>query len=95
MIYTKAVTVSTTATLLYSPSWGTGLHGPQPALYNAGANTIYIGDANVDTTDGFPITAGTYFGGGDLFKNEDLYGIVAAATESMHVFVSGSAEAAA
>lgn len=56
-----AVTVGSSATLLAS---GQGDRS-QLSLINLGAGTVYVGDDNVTTADGFPIGAGrsrTYYG---------------------------------
>lgn len=54
------------------------------AVYNAGANIIYLGGLNVTTATGLPLAVGataTF----DLAFNDALYGIVAAATENARV----------
>lgn len=36
--------------------------------YYGGATTMYLGDSSVDTTHGFPFTAGTSLGGAQAFN---------------------------
>lgn len=80
-IVSEVITVATSATLVSSGGRTiddmVGL-----AVFNAGANTIYLGGSTVTTAAGFPLAAGasaTF----DLGPSDLLYGIVAAATEPL------------
>jgi len=86
----NAISVGTTATILE----GTQHYGW--ILKNNGSNTIFIGDSNVTTANGFPVEAGDVFSPAELAhrsligSNSDrLYGIVAAATEDARVLLMG------
>lgn len=79
----RAVTVGETATLLASadptnrPVW----------LQIMGNNTVYVGDANVTTANGFPIAKHAAPIQGALGPGLALYGICAAGqTEEVRIF---------
>lgn len=75
----RAVTVSTTATLLSD----TGPRSLARVFYNNGSATIFIGKDDVTTANGFPVPAGASFT--DEFSMDAWYGIVASGTEEMRV----------
>lgn len=76
------VTVATTATLIY-----TAPNTPQGArvlIRNPSAVSVYLGPATVATTTGFEVAAGDAVSVA-LYPNETIYGVVAAATQVVHV----------
>jgi len=76
------VTVATTATLIYTaPNTG---RGSRVVIRNPSAVSVYIGGAAVLTTTGFEIAAGDALSL-SLQANETVYGVVAAATQVVHV----------
>lgn len=83
-VTTAAVTVGTTPTLLATGSKN-GIHSAKPVeVYNDGTATIFVGGSNVaasGATKGRPIAVAesAVF---ELESGDDLYGIVAAATQS-------------
>ena len=79
----RAVTVTDTATLLCSadpsnrPVW----------VQIMGNNTVYVGDSNVTTADGFPIVKNAAPIQGQLGPGQALYGITASGqTEEVRIF---------
>lgn len=86
-VKSRAVTVTDTATRLDSaddPRTSTGRladpGGTQSiAVFNNGADTIYLGGDDVTTANGVPVDAGAWGPGVDLSTSEALYGIAAAA----------------
>lgn len=56
---------------------------------NAGATAVILGASNVTATTGYSLAAGTNITL-ELSHDETLYGIVAAATEVVHVLESGA-----
>lgn len=85
------VTVAATPTLLERPTTPLGVRKAARLLRNIGANTIYLGGADVAATgalQGYPVAINTDFP--DSVTNGAIYGIVAAGTEPMLVWeVSG------
>lgn len=82
------VTVSTTATLLYTgPALPSGVCPDSVAcrvlVRNPSTVSLYIGTSTVTTATGFEIAAGDALSI-HLRSNEGLYGIVAAATQVVH-----------
>lgn len=79
------VTVSTSATLLYTaPTSGAG----RVLVRNPSAVSLYVGDINVTTATGFEIAAGDALAV-NLSNGDRLYGIIVAATQVIHT-VSGA-----
>ena len=81
-----SVSVGTTATQLVVPST-TIQRKMGVLLYNAGDNPVFIGDAGVTTTTGYELGADK-----DLFlafTGDQIYGIVASATEDVRVMELG------
>lgn len=78
----RRVTVTTTATLLASadpthrPVW----------LQILGNETVYIGDATVTTTNGFPVVKHAAPIQGTLGPGQALYGIVGSGTDVVCIF---------
>lgn len=62
----RAVTVTDAATRLDTADEVAGARGVSFAFYNNGATTIYVGGADVTTTNGAPVPAGTWSPGLDL-----------------------------
>lgn len=80
VVYTR-VTVATTATLLYTaPNSSVG----RVLVRNPSTVSVYVGDINVTTANGFEIVAGDALGI-NLFNGDKLYGIVAAATQVVYM----------
>jgi len=80
-IVTADKTIGTSATLIDAGSSGR----QSVTMYNAGSNPIYVGPSGVTTANGFLIPVGQSF---TADKNTAaLYGIVAAGTESLRIFV--------
>lgn len=82
------IDVGTSATALE------GTQYPGWRLHNNGANTVYIGDSSVTTTDGFPVASGEPFVPQDYThkslrgqSGDRLYGVVASSTEDVRVIV--------
>jgi hypothetical protein len=81
----RRVTVAVTATLLYTaPGFG-----GKVLIRNPSAVSVYVGPAAVLTTTGFEIAAGDALSV-NVYPNDAVYGIVAAATEIVHI-VEGNA----
>lgn len=79
------VTVGTSATLLASDS---GINiGLQVTLKNKGAAVVFIGPAGVTTGNGYELAVGEVLPR-DLGPGEELYGVVATATQPVHVLIS-------
>ncbi len=85
-----AISVGMAATVL------NGTQFPGYRLINNGSNTVYIGDANVTTSTGFPIASTEEFIPSELahrslrgLSKDRLYGVVAAATEDVRVLIEG------
>ena len=79
------VTVATTATLLWTaPASGTG----RVLVRNPSTVSVYVGGAAVTTATGFEIVSGDAVSI-DLSYGDQLYGIVAAATQVVHT-IQGS-----
>lgn len=76
------VTVAATATLIYTAP--NTARGAKVLIRNPSAVSVYVGSAAVTTATGFEIAAGDALGL-QLYQNELIYGIVAAATEVVHV----------
>ncbi len=85
------IDVSTTAILL----GGTQYKGW--ILHNVGTGTIFIGDADVLATTGFPILPGAYFSPAEIVHDQliqtnpdlRLYAIAASGTQDVRVLVAG------
>lgn len=76
------VTVATTATLVYTaPATG---RGAVVLIRNPSAVSVYVGSSAVTTATGFEIAAGDALSLA-LQSQETVYGIVAAATQVVHV----------
>ena len=83
------VTVATTPTLLFDASVSGNASYPRAAIIAVptAGQTVFLGSSTVDTTNGFPVTAGTSV---ELqLVNETVYGIVAATTQTVNVLRSG------
>lgn len=84
----SAVTVSTTATLIVDPGdLATVGRDGTTYIHNIGTNDVFVGtDEDVTTSTGMPIAPGEKVG----FRGRSggsIYGIVAAATEPVRVFL--------
>jgi hypothetical protein len=93
-IKSTAVTVATTATRLdtatETDSEGHAIYGQSIAVYNNGAATIYLGGSDVTTSNGVPVTAGTWGPSFDIpTRDEALYGRVASGTVEARVIEIG------
>lgn len=78
------ITVSTTATLLATGDVaGTSILLRVPA----GGVTVSLGESDVTTSSGFDLTAGETLSI-DLDVDEELYGIVATGTQSVHTLAN-------
>lgn len=83
-IVASVVTVLTTPTLLVSG--GPGANDLRTVLLrNDGAADIFIGGSTVATTTGLKVPTGGGTATIDLGPQDDLYGIVAAATQPIQV----------
>jgi len=76
------VTVTTAATLLYTAP--NTVRGALVLIRNPSGVSVYVGPASVTTATGFEIAAGDALSV-SMQANETLYGIVAAATQVVHV----------
>ncbi|KKL66653.1 hypothetical protein LCGC14_2142840 [marine sediment metagenome] len=69
-------------------------------LRNYSSVVIYLGDANVLTTDGFPIDAGQFFSPGEIAHDQltgkvadiKLYAIAGSASNDLRVLVPGRSD---
>jgi hypothetical protein len=77
------VTVATTATLVYTSATG----GSTVLVRNPGTVSVYLGAADVTTATGFELGAGDNIAL-PLGGTDPVYGIVAAATNVVHVLES-------
>lgn len=84
----RAVSVATTATRIDTEVETDRAPGSSVAVYNNGAATVYLGDADVTTAVGYPVAAGEHFSI-DLDTSEALFGIVAAGTVEVRVLEQG------
>lgn len=55
------------------------------AVFNNGADTVYLGGDDVTVANGCPVPAGTWGPGLDIDAAEELYGIAAAAEVEVRV----------
>lgn len=55
-------------------------------IYNNSSQTVYLGDENVNTNDGFPVPASQYSPPMDLGDNVELYAIVSSGTADVRIF---------
>lgn len=78
----RAVSVTTTATRLDNATSGSSSQGA--AIYNNGAATVYVGGADVTTSNGYPLAAGAQLTA-DLTEGDALYGRVATGTVEVRV----------
>lgn len=84
-VLSTAVNVGTTAT----PLPGSPLQYRRAVVvFNNGANTIYLGGANVTTSNGMPVPAATYAPALDSGVGSIIYGIVASGTVEARVLES-------
>jgi hypothetical protein len=81
MASSRAVSVATTATDLTATSI-TGASYERMLIYNNGSATIYVGGANVTTSNGLPVAPGASLGVG---ARAEVYGIVASGTVEARV----------
>lgn len=84
-IFTNIETLSTVAELLVPSEGATGGLPKTVVLTGGSADDIYIGGANVDATDGYPIGSGTLtilLGPGD-----DLWAVAGSGTPTINVMV--------
>lgn len=88
-ITNASITVTTSPTLLSNGDTDT-VAGQCIYVTNTGANPIILGNATVTATTGYRVAAGASAGPFKLGNGESLYGIVAAATETMGVMRMGS-----
>lgn len=82
------VSVTTTPTLLTVGRDRDGGPGRSVAIYNPGPETVYLGDEDVDTVEGFALTAEADFAI-DTRAGELLYGIVATTDQDVNVIQGG------
>lgn len=84
-ILAEVVTVPATAggIILAGPGGG-GVDQRKVVVYQASGVTVYVGGAGVTTATGFPIPSGGSLSI-ELGPSDSLYGIVAAATQSVNV----------
>jgi hypothetical protein len=82
VVYTR-VTVATSATLIYTGASG----GSTVLIRNAGAASVYLGDAAVLTSTGFELTAGSAVSL-PVGPNDPVYGIVVTSTVIVHTLES-------
>lgn len=85
----RAVSVGTTATRLDTQNETDDVSASAVAVYNNGAETIYLGDVEVTTATGYPLAAGEHMSVRLDSPRDSLYGIVAAATEEARVLEVG------
>lgn len=79
MISAAAITATATAAAIVTAG-DTAAEGRDDTLvHNVGAVTAYLGGADVDTTDGYPLAAGEVVGL-HLLSGDDLYAVTAAET---------------
>lgn len=89
-VKTRAVTVGTTATRLDGDADQADRHaGESFAFYNSSGVTVYIGGADVTSTNGAPVAASSWSPGFDLASDDAIYGIVATGTAAVRVLESG------
>jgi hypothetical protein len=82
VIYTTAVTVSASAT----PLPATSLENRRSvSVYNNSSQTLYVGGANVTTSNGVPVPASSYSNIFDAGEHMILYGVVASSTADIRV----------
>ncbi len=82
----RAVTVANTPTLI--ASGGARINPDEVVILVPSAGvTVYLGDAAVTTSTGFPVAAGGVFTWG--LAGESIYGIVASGTQAVNVAERG------
>lgn len=89
-LVTSAKTVTTSPTLLASPTHGSAIDPiPVQVFNNAASATVYVGGGTVTTATGVPLAAQTSqtFA---LMAGDDLYGIVSADTAEVRVMMGRS-----
>lgn len=79
--YFGPITVNATATVIVALNSSRN----SVAIANTGSVTVYVGDANVTTANGFPIAAGASLG---LNTTSAVYGIVATGTGTVAYIAS-------
>jgi hypothetical protein len=84
------ISVGTSATAIEGSQY------PGFRIFHNGTNDVFLGDANVTTADGFPLSADTEFSISELatkslrgIQSDRLYGIVDAGTEEVRVIIEG------
>jgi len=82
-IVSQQITVGTTIVLLAQG----GDDGSSVSITNKGTASMYVGGADVSTSTGYEVVAGSALGA-DLNAGEKLYG-VAAANQLVHILQSG------
>jgi len=83
----NAVSVTTTATNLIEHTVRGSVDDPVAVtLLNSGGQTVFIGDENVDTTDGYELVQDAVLQL-TMKTGEKLYGIVAATTAEVRVLL--------
>lgn len=83
----RAVTVATTPTLICDG--GARVNPDQVViLVPTGGATVYLGDASVTTSTGFPVAAGGVFKW--ALTGESIYGVVASSTQAVSVAERGN-----
>jgi len=82
----RAVTVADTPTLIAS---GGARISPDQVIISVptGGATVYLGDASVTTSTGFPVAAGGVFKW--AMASESIYGIVVSSTQAVSVAERG------
>lgn len=88
-IKSTAVTVTTTATRLDTEVETDRNRSSSVAVFNNGSQTVYVGGADVTTSNGIPVPAGTWGPSIDVSTSEALYGRVAATTADVRVLEAG------
>lgn len=82
----RTVTVTTSPTLI---AGGGARVNPDQVVISvpAAGATVYLGDASVTTSTGFPVAAGGVFKWG--LTGESVYGVVAASTQAVNIAERG------
>jgi hypothetical protein len=89
-VKSRAVTVTTSATRLDGiTDQDDAMSGQSIVIYNASAATVYVGGADVTTSNGAPVAATSWGPSFDLSISDQVYGIVAASTSEVRVLESG------
>ena len=89
-INAEVVSVGTTATALNVAEVGASDRvSVLVAVPTSATKTVYLGGAGVDTTDGYPLTAGQQLSLNALANGEVWYAVVATGTQDVNVMRQG------